>query len=144
MGWGVHLLCQRSMGLAPELSVSPPVGHVCPDRVPPLLPEHLLYQLSAGHIHHDHRAVLWLPQRTVDLAVLDLWANSVREWVTRRVSKRATYNRPQTWTFINTTSCWLWSENGPTIRTFTSENWCVQRYYFTYDFQLKGSVHRNY
>lgn len=65
-------LCQRSMGLVPELSVGPPVGHVCPDWVPPLLPQNLLYQLSAGHVHHNQGAVLRFPQSAVDPAVLDL------------------------------------------------------------------------
>lgn len=69
---GSHSLCQRSLGLVPELSVCPPVGHVGAERVPALLPEHLLYQLGAGHVHHHQRAVRRLPQGAVDLAVLDL------------------------------------------------------------------------
>ena len=60
------------MGLVPELSVAPPVRHICPDRVSPLLPQHLLYQLGAGHVDHNQRAVCGLPQGTVDLAVLYL------------------------------------------------------------------------
>lgn len=65
------------MGLVPELSVAPPVGHVRPDRVSPLLPQHLLYQIGTGHVHHHQRSVLRLPQRAVDLAVLDLSAKEV-------------------------------------------------------------------
>lgn len=60
------------MGLVPELSVVPPVGHVCPDWVFTLLPQHLFYQVGTGHIHHDQRAVFGLPQGAVYLAVLDL------------------------------------------------------------------------
>lgn len=46
------------MGLVLELSVPPPVRHVCSHWVSPLLPEHVLYQISVGHVHHDHGAVL--------------------------------------------------------------------------------------
>lgn len=64
------------MGLVPERPVPPPVGHVCPDGVSALLPEHLLYQVGAGYVHHHHGAVLGLPERPVDLAVFHLGADS--------------------------------------------------------------------
>lgn len=53
-----YLLCQWSLSLIPQLSVPPPVGHIRPDGVSPLLPEHLLDQLRASHVYHHQRAVL--------------------------------------------------------------------------------------
>lgn len=75
-GGGRCLLRQGAMGLVPELPVPPPVRHVCADRQPPLLPEHLLDQLSAGDVHHHHGAVGGLPKRTVDLTLLHLSGHS--------------------------------------------------------------------
>lgn len=69
-------LGQRAVGLVPQFSVAPPVGHVCSERVPPLLPQNLFYQLGAGHVHHNQRAVRRFPQMPVDLAVLNLWQNN--------------------------------------------------------------------
>lgn len=70
--WRRCLLRQGSMGLVPELTVPPPVGHVCPYGVFPLLPEDLLYQVSTGYVNHDHGAILGLPKRPVDLIVFHL------------------------------------------------------------------------
>lgn len=53
-----YLLGQWSLSLIPQLSVPPPVGHIRPDGVSSFLPEHLFYQLRAGHVYHHQRAVL--------------------------------------------------------------------------------------
>lgn len=64
------------MGLVPELPVPPPVRHVRADGQSPLLPEHLLDQLSAGNVHHHHGAVRGLPKGTIDLTLLHLSGHS--------------------------------------------------------------------
>lgn len=76
------LLSQGSVGLVPDFSVHPPVGHVCSERVSPLLPQNLLDQTGTGHVHYRHRTERRLPQGAVDLFVLDLimgvvyWVNT--------------------------------------------------------------------
>lgn len=78
---GFYSRCKGSVGLVPELSVAPPVGHVRPDRMSPLLPQNLFYQVGTGHIHHNHRPVFRLPDGTIDFLVFNLRANKENYWV---------------------------------------------------------------
>lgn len=69
-----HSLCEGAVGMISQLPVASPVGHVCADREPSLLSQHLFDQFSTGHVHNHQRPILRLPQGTIDLAMFNLMA----------------------------------------------------------------------
>lgn len=67
--------------MVPQLPVPSPVGHVSADRVPSLLPQHLLDQFGTGHIHNHQWAILRLPQGAIDFAVFNLMATKLDNYL---------------------------------------------------------------
>lgn len=68
----IHSLREGPVGLSAQLPVLSPVRHVTPDRELALLSEHLLDQVCRRHVHNHQWTVLGLPQRAIDLFVLNL------------------------------------------------------------------------